>query len=797
MIRPSQRSIARLGRRALYFGAVLLVVLGVSAARADWVLNGNASLSGGMVTITPAATNQVGSAWLNSRMDLAYDFDITLQVYLGTNDSTGADGMSVVFQNDSRGTAAMGDTAGGGEWVGMHTIRPALAVEIDTYQNSQWNDPAADHIAINEFINAASGPNHAGAAPVSLGNIEDSANHLLRLVWSSATRTLTVYFDGVLRITYNRDFITNVFGGNTQLWFGVVGSTGGSYNLQRFQPLITNTNLSAAKSVNPSSVNPGEAVAYTVTIQNSGGIPAAVTQITDTLPAGFAYTPGTSSGVTSANPAVSGQTLTWSGNWVIPPAQTRTLTFYVQSTSSPGVYYNSAVVNGSDFAALSIGPIAPVLVNGTPPPAQGSKPLYLYSNPSNLLSRTPPASSQPSVNINGGNASATWILSSALREAVVINGSSGRIPLEIFLQRSSNTNRAMTVALYSASLGLIGTTGVQSYNGLPIAPAGPVLYTINIPISGDITLPTGDTLSLTITNNSSNGRTITVFPVYGSTYSRLVLDARSVIHVDSVAFYSARYIDGGNIITSARPGQTVYVRAVVGDPFGSFDISGASLQVINPLNQVVINNAMNQVYDSGMALRIYEYSFEVTSEGTWTAQVTAEEGTEGLVRHSGVATLLAASPNLLLIKSVITLSDPVHGTTNPKAIPGAVMTYTITASNQGSGPVDNNSTVVIDAMAPHTALYVGDLGQPSGPVVFVNGSTSSGLSYAFSSLNNTTDDLSFSNNNGATFDYTPVPDALGFDPQVTDLRVNPKGVFNGMSGGNAPSFTLRFRVRVE
>ena len=43
-----------------------------------------------------------------------------------------------------------------------------------------------------------------------------------------------------------------------------------------------------------------------------------------------------------------------------------------------------------------------------------------------------------------------------------------------------------------------------------------------------------------------------------------------------------------------------------------------------------------------------------------------------------------------LSKTIATLSDPINGSTNPKAIPGAIIEYTITAKNSGNAPADNS-----------------------------------------------------------------------------------------------------------
>ncbi len=210
---------------------------------------------------------------------------------------------------------------------------------------------------------------------------------------------------------------------------------------------------------------------------------------------------------------------------------------------------------------------------------------------------------------------------------------------------------------------------------------------------------------------------------------------------------------------------------------------------------------------------------------TWTVVVYAKDGStstvgapHGLIHIQGqpntpyrqanyyniddqVFTLITP-PNISMTKTVVTESDPINGSSNPKAIPGATILYTVTARNQGGTGTDNDSVFVSDPVPANTDLYVGDLcadlGEAcSGPMVFIDGSTSSGLTYTFGGLGDPFDDIGFSNTGGPPFNYTPVPDARGYDANVTNIQINPKGVFNGVSGLNVPEFTLRFRVRVQ
>lgn len=155
-------------------------------------------------------------------------------------------------------------------------------------------------------------------------------------------------------------------------------------------------------------------------------------------------------------------------------------------------------------------------------------------------------------------------------------------------------------------------------------------------------------------------------------------------------------------------------------------------------------------------------------------------------------------PSITIAKSVVAYSDPANATTNPKAIPGSEMLYTITMTNSGNGAVDNNTTVVTDPIPANTALYVSDInGFGSGPVRFTDGATASGLTYTFTALGNMVDDVDFSSDSGATWVYVPTPGADGCDPLVTNLRIIPKGTFVGNATPPSPSLSLNFRVCVK
>ena len=54
-----------------------------------------------------------------------------------------------------------------------------------------------------------------------------------------------------------------------------------------------------------------------------------------------------------------------------------------------------------------------------------------------------------------------------------------------------------------------------------------------------------------------------------------------------------------------------------------------------------------------------------------------------------------------------------------------------------------------------------------------------------------------SSNNGATWSYTPIPDADGCDALVTNIRISFSGTMSAAGVGGNPSLAARFRVVVR
>ena len=564
-----------------------------------------------------------------------------------------------------------------------------------------------------------------------------------------------------------------------------------------------NTDLSTSTKtvvdLNGGDADPGDTLRYTITLIESGGATATNISVTDNLPVNttglsvVSYPTGSTNNSTGVLVDISNITIAAGGS------DTIVFDVTVSGSANPGdTIDNTATINNPGGPGAT--PAAPtIIVSASSIATNGNKPLYLYNNLN--LSRVSPTTAQAQILINSGNPDpvTTWTLNPNLQSNLQIDNSSGFITVNLWLQESGNgSDRSFTLTLAGSVSGTIGSTARNNFT----LTTAPTLYTFNIPITGAINLVAGEAITMSLTNRTNaNNRYIHVTPSNGvSNHSYVDLPSNTVINVDSVQFYDAAY-PGGSPITVTAPGPTVYVRAVVSDPFGSFDITSSYLTLLDPVSTPVVNNvAMTEVADSGVTTKTYEHAYTIPSNGlsgSWTAQVTANEGNEGTVFHQRNASLLVSAATLTMIKSVQTFADPINGTTNPYNIPGAQMLYTIQVSNSGIGSTDTDTVIINDAIPANTALQVTDLGGAgSGPVLFIDGSPVSGLTYTFTALGNLADDLEFSTD-GVVWTYAPTADANGVDTNVRYIRVNPKSAMLGNGGGGDPNFQLRFMVVVQ
>jgi uncharacterized repeat protein (TIGR01451 family) len=571
---------------------------------------------------------------------------------------------------------------------------------------------------------------------------------------------------------------------------------------------VTGPNLSTSTKtvadLNGGEAEPGDTLRYTITLVETAGIMATEVSVVDDLaaelgaPSVVSMPAGASDASTGAGTGTNGTGRIDVGGIAVPANGSVAVVF--DTRIAPGtppmtpIDNVATVVNPNGAGAT---PAAPQrLVSPSALPSSGQKALYLRSAPSRTLSRNPPAGDSP-VTVAFG-APVTWTLSPALALPLTLPG--GNIAVPLWLRRAANpggNSRTVEVTLANSSAGVIGSA-TQTLTTLPGSGAA-VLVNFAIPNALARTFPAGSTFAVTIAQTAPTqaNRSTLVYPV-GATagnYSRALLNSATVINVDSVQTFDAPY-PGGNVVAGVAPGATAYLRAVISDPFGSFDIASARLSIVDAASAVRVSNApLTQVADSGAATRTYQYAYAVPANaplGGWVARVTGVEGTEGLVTHERVGgfTVLPNLPALRVTKIVEVLADPVNGAANARQIPGSVQRYRVTVTNTGSGAVDASTLVITDTIPPNAELVVA----ASDTVRFAEGAVPSGLT--FDQAGNVT----YTDNVGGLppYDYLlGEPTASGVDPNVTGLRIAPSGALAGAVGGNEPSFSVEFRVRVR
>jgi len=148
-------------------------------------------------------------------------------------------------------------------------------------------------------------------------------------------------------------------------WSGAVaaGASATFSHFTVFSPLGVTTPF-LTKTAAADNVAAGSGDSYTITVNNPTGGDVTLDSITDHLPAGFTYIPGSSSGLTTTDPTTSGQDTRWAGPLTIPAGGTATLTFAVMVATEAGTYDNSADATAQGTTVVGTGPTATVTVTG-------------------------------------------------------------------------------------------------------------------------------------------------------------------------------------------------------------------------------------------------------------------------------------------------------------------------------------------------------------------------------------------------------------------------------------------------
>jgi len=366
---------------------------------------------------------------------------------------------------------------------------------------------------------------------------------------------------------------------------------------------------------------------------------------------------------------------------------------------------------------------------------------------------------------------------------------------------------AVTVGNGSSIGGDVGSTAIETATTISSG-AGVVTLGANITVGGNVfsiagAIDIGDATTV-VGNVSSSGAgvlTLTTNVVVGgsvtSTVGAVDVGGSSTVCGD-VGTIGAGVI---TLTTDVSVGGGVYsIAGAITIGAGStvqlsVDITGAGVMTLTGVEVGGdIYTAVGAITGTSSLVRGHITASGIHEERSWSHQTNLV-----VSEPTGCLALFPprTPPDILVLKSVQVYSDPVNLQDNPKAIPGSVMFYTVMVTNRG-GSTDTDTVVITDPMPVNTEVFVNDInGAGSGPLLFTDGNSVSGLSYSMNSLASTTDNISFSNDNGASFGYTPIPNVDGYDIAVTDIKASLSGAFKASTGAPHPSFSIIFRVRVQ
>ena len=146
--------------------------------------------------------------------------------------------------------------------------------------------------------------------------------------------------------------------------------------------------------------------------------------------------------------------------------------------------------------------------------------------------------------------------------------------------------------------------------------------------------------------------------------------------------------------------------------------------------------------------------------------------------------------DLEIAKAVTTTWDPVNGASGPYSIPDATVEYRIAVENRGSLSPDTDSLTVTDDIPANLSLCVTPSCLAGAPVILdpSNSPIAPGVTLGL---------IEYSDDDGASFGYVPVPDAAGYDPNINAVRVTLHGALESISTSGPPSFELILGAKIQ
>lgn len=370
-------------------------------------------------------------------------------------------------------------------------------------------------------------------------------------------------------------------------------------------------------------------------------------------------------------------------------------------------------------------------------------------------------------------------------------------------------NDQFDFGIESTSSGTSFASGTTTGTGLGPFPAVVLSTASGIPITLAESMAAGSDSDitqyqsvLTCTNTTSGSSTVMPTGVITTSYDFGALQFGDVVTCDFVntpfphVSFTKELGPGGRVL------DTDQFRLRIRDRTDGFNVNqtdtegtGSSFTVdTTGLHEVTAGNTIRVIEiargTTDFALYIEETVCTNANTGSSTVLVTGGRRVDFVPIMGDVITCIVTNSRdvsdatLLVEKSSTIISDPT-GSANPKAMPLAIVEYTITVTNVGEGPVDDDSLDMLDIFPVQGAL------QTTFPITFAEGPTASGLDTF-----NVATMVSYSEETDGVAPYTYNPSGT-FDPNVTGILIEPEGIMAASDGTNHPSFTITYRMQIE
>lgn len=548
----------------------------------------------------------------------------------------------------------------------------------------------------------------------------------------------------------------------------------------------------ASKTADAPTTTPGAQDGYVVTFHNGGTSAATLDSITDTLPTGFSYVVGSTSGGVAVDPAASGSTLTWTGPFAVTAGGDLQFHFNVVVASAPG-HYTNTVTAASALATVSPATdTAPVDIAVPTGPAASVDPSAIdfgsqvtgTASGVRTVTVTNTGSAQLAVSGVAVGAGPFAVPADGCTGAVVAPGSSCTFGVSFAPSVVGPASASVSIADdATGSPQVVGLSGVGTAPAAPVAsisPAtidfgsrlvgtasGPQLVTVTS--SGNASLAVSalgvigvDAGRFTISQDSCAGATLA--PGRSCTFAIIftpvaVGGAVATVSISDNAADSPQLV--GLAGTGSAPGAPAAVLNPVSVNFGSNTIGGATgvrlVTLANPGAAPLVVSGVDLTGSGAPEFAVsadrctgatlaptqsctFAVSFTPTAEGEATAAVTISDNAAGSPQVVGLAGvgLSAGTAPPVTPTTPPTTATPVRSSATATATTGPAGTTTRVPSSTTTPPAtvppttDQPASGSLALRATPPALRLNSpSGVPGGDVVATGGGCASGAPVRF------------------------------------------------------------------